>query len=143
MRPVGRFREKECQRGMYHVLTYDVIAQLLLQFFISCACFRKTGNSAGHRQKHVLSKRAPDIIKLGLCVPPRVNAALPNVYPELTLSAAIMGKAPFTGVNCELDVSMCNASEDGSKKCLNGGRCVEGVGATFSCECADGDRLKD
>ena len=42
------------------------------------------------------------------------------------------------GVNCELDVSVCNASEDGSKKCLNGGRCIEGIGATFSCECLDG-----
>ena len=26
------------------------------------ARFRKTGNSAAHRQKHVLSKRAPDIL---------------------------------------------------------------------------------
>ena len=41
-------------------------------------------------------------------------------------------------MNCELDVSVCNASEDGSKKCLNGGRCIEGIGATFSCECLDG-----
>ena len=47
-----------------------------------------------------------------------------------------------TGVNCELDVSVCNASEDGSKKCLNGGRCIEGIGATFTCECAEGDCSK-
>ena len=33
----GRFREKECQRGMYHVLTYDVIAKLLLQFLYNSA----------------------------------------------------------------------------------------------------------
>ena len=45
----------------------------------------------------------------------------------------------FTGINCELDVSMCNASGGGPKKCQNGGRCVEGVGATFSCECQDGE----
>jgi hypothetical protein len=38
-----------------------------------------------------------------------------------------------------MDISMCNAStQDGTKKCLNGGRCVDGLGATFSCQCSDG-----
>ena len=30
-------------------------------YYVSCACLRRTGNSAAHRQKHAISKRAPDI----------------------------------------------------------------------------------
>ncbi len=47
-------------------------------------------------------------------------------------------------MNCELDVSVCNTTE--GKSCANGARCVDGVGATFSCDCADGwtgDRCGD
>lgn len=39
-------------------------------------------------------------------------------------------------MNCELDISVCNTTE--TKKCQNGGRCVDGFGATYTCDCQDG-----
>ena len=43
---------------------------------------------------------------------------------------------PLSGLNCELDVSVCNTT--GVKKCSNGGRCVDGIGASFTCDCGEG-----
>ena len=40
---------------------------------ILCACFRKTGNSAAHRQKVVLSKRAPDTCRRGKTIGENFN----------------------------------------------------------------------
>jgi hypothetical protein len=39
------------------------------------------------------------------------------------------------GPQCENDVSICNVSES---VCRNGGRCVDGFGASFHCECESG-----
>ena len=39
------------------------------------------------------------------------------------------------GLNCEIDVSICNATEN---KCSNGGQCVDGLGASFTCTCPSG-----
>ena len=67
------------------------------------------------------------------------NSIILPLISIIDLLTSILSMTVFAGVNCELDVSMCNASGDGPKKCLNGGRCLEGVGATFSCECQDGE----
>ena len=41
----------------------------------------------------------------------------------------------ITGQDCEIDVSVCNATES---KCLNGGECIDGLGPAFQCECPSG-----
>jgi hypothetical protein len=47
----------------------------------------------------------------------------------------------FSGVNCEVDVSVCNAT-DGDRKCLHGGRCIDGLGPRFTCDCAQGESVQ-
>ncbi|KAJ3655012.1 hypothetical protein Zmor_014159 [Zophobas morio] len=42
----------------------------------------------------------------------------------------------YSGVHCELDVAVCNATNE--TRCANGGICVEGPGDTFSCNCQPG-----
>ena len=46
--------------------------------------------------------------------------------------------AGFEGYDCEQDVSVCNGTSAGSH-CLNGGRCIDGIGLDFICECLAGD----
>jgi hypothetical protein len=41
----------------------------------------------------------------------------------------------FPGQNCEIDVSVCNATEN---KCSNGGQCIDGLGVAFFCYCPPG-----
>ena len=41
----------------------------------------------------------------------------------------------LSGPNCEIDVSICNATEN---KCSNGGQCIDGLGAAFFCYCPSG-----
>ena len=41
----------------------------------------------------------------------------------------------FPGPNCEIDVSVCNATES---KCSNGGECIDGFGPAYHCNCPSG-----
>ena len=41
----------------------------------------------------------------------------------------------FSGVNCEVDISVCNTS---LTKCSNGGECIDGLGNSFTCSCPEG-----
>ena len=43
----------------------------------------------------------------------------------------------FLGQDCEIDVSVCNATES---KCSNGGECIDGFGPAFHCNCPSGKR---
>ena len=45
----------------------------------------------------------------------------------------------FLGQDCEIDVSVCNATES---KCSNGGECIDGFGPAFHCNCPSGKREK-
>ena len=62
---------------------------------------------------------------------PCFSCATPQSEPHFEAFAL-----SFSGANCEIDVSVCNTTE--GKKCQNGGRCVDGLGAKFTCECAQG-----
>lgn len=42
----------------------------------------------------------------------------------------------YSGIHCEIDVAVCDASNE--TRCANGGMCVDGPGVTFSCECPAG-----
>ena len=48
----------------------------------------------------------------------------------------------FSGLNCEIDVSICNATTLFGNRlkphCSNGGQCIDGLGAEFYCECPTG-----
>ena len=44
----------------------------------------------------------------------------------------------ITGQDCEIDVSVCNATES---KCLNGGECIDGLGPAFLCNCPQGKSI--
>ena len=41
----------------------------------------------------------------------------------------------FLGQDCEIDVSVCNATES---KCSNGGECIDGFGPAYHCNCPSG-----
>lgn len=43
----------------------------------------------------------------------------------------------FLGTRCEQDVAVCNAT--GSARCRNGGKCIEGPGLDFYCDCQAGN----
>ena len=45
----------------------------------------------------------------------------------------------FPGPNCEIDVSVCNATES---KCSNGGECIDGFGPAYHCNCPSGKGKK-
>lgn len=44
--------------------------------------------------------------------------------------------AGYSGVHCEIDVAVCNATNE--TRCSNGGVCVEGPGVSFECRCKPG-----
>ena len=50
----------------------------------------------------------------------------------------------FSGLNCEIDVSICNATTLFGNRpkphCSNGGQCIDGLGAEFFCECPTGKK---
>ena len=45
----------------------------------------------------------------------------------------------LAGLKCEVDVSVCETKgKEGSPRCMNGGRCNEGPGLLYSCDCNAG-----
>lgn len=48
-------------------------------------------------------------------------------------------QAGYSGIHCEIDVAVCNATNE--TRCANGGICVEGPGVTFSCKCPPGKNV--
>lgn len=47
-------------------------------------------------------------------------------------------KKGFSGLNCELDFSVCNATSNTPPQCFNGGTCIDGLGLEYSCFCQAG-----
>ena len=55
------------QVGREHVRATGTLRQKLTNLFISCDCFRMTGNSAAHREKYAILKQSPETLCFVIC----------------------------------------------------------------------------